>query len=109
MLIVHIVIDCGSMEVAKVSLLKFVQVANFPKFINVVANTSCRIGQDLNDGTKHLAFQIMGQSHMVHYIDPLIGLHFPITYDDFEATIIVMKAQCTFVSDLLVIKLKFKS
>jgi hypothetical protein len=100
------VVDCGSM--VKVSLLKFVQVANFPKFINVVPNTSCRIGQDLNDGTKHLAFQIMGQSHIVHYIDPLTGLHFPITCDDFEVTIIVMKAQCTFAYDLLVIKLKCK-
>jgi len=102
------VVDCGSMEVTKVNLLKFVQVANFPKFINVVANTSCKIGQDLNDGPKHLAFQIMGQSHMVHYIDLLIGLHFPITCDDFEATIIVMKAQCTFACDLLIIKLKCK-
>jgi len=82
------------------------QVANFLEFIHVVANTSYWIGQDLNDGTKHLAFRIMGQSHMVHYIDPLTGLHSPIACDDFEATIIVMNAQCTFACDLSVIKLK---
>jgi hypothetical protein len=45
---------------------------------------------------------------MVHYIDPLIGLHFPIACDDFEAIIIVMKTQYTFACHLLVIKLKCK-
>ncbi len=60
----------------------------------------------MNDGTKHLTFQIMGQSHMVQYIDPLTSLHFPIAYHDFQATIILMKTQCTFACDLLVIKLK---
>jgi hypothetical protein len=45
---------------------------------------------------------------MVHYIDPLTSLHFPIACDDFEVTIIVMKAQCTFACDLLLIKLKCK-
>jgi hypothetical protein len=49
------------------------QLKNFLKFIDVVPNISCRIVQDLvtnfNDGTKHLAFYIMGQSHMVHYVD----------------------------------------
>jgi hypothetical protein len=79
------------------------QVANFLEFIHVIANASCRIEQDLNDGPKHVAFRIMGQSHMVHYIDPLTGLHFPIACDDFEATFIVMKAQWTFACDLLVI------
>jgi hypothetical protein len=39
----------------------------------VVANI-CRMTHDwemdLNDG--HLAFRIVGQSHMVHYVDPLM-------------------------------------
>jgi hypothetical protein len=47
---------------------------------------------NLNDGIKHLSFWFMGQSHMVHSIDPLIGLHFLIIHNDFETTIIVVKS-----------------
>jgi hypothetical protein len=47
---------------------------------------------DLNDGTQHLPFQIMGQSHMVHLVDLLTSLHSPITRDDFEAIITTMNA-----------------
>jgi hypothetical protein len=72
------------------------QVTNFPKFIDCVINTYCRIAWDwvidLNDGTQHLLFQIMGQSHMVHLVDLLTILHFPITCDDFEAIITTMNA-----------------
>jgi len=50
------------------------QVANFLKLIDVAANI-CRITHDwvmdLNDG--YLAFQIMGLSHMFHYVDPLMA------------------------------------
>jgi hypothetical protein len=64
-------------------------------FIDVVVNTSCKIMQDwitnINDGIKHLFFGFIGQSHMVHSIDPLIRLHFLITHNDFETTIIVVK------------------
>ncbi len=84
------------------------QVANFLEFIHVIANASRRIRQDLNDGTKYMAFRIMGQSHMVHYIDPLTGLHFPIACVTPKTTIIVMKTQCIFACDLLLIKSKCK-
>ncbi len=83
---------------------------NSPKFTDVVANTSCRIDQDqvinLNDGIKHLSVHIMGQSHLVHSVDPLIGFHFAITRDGFEITIKVVKTQCTTIFDLLVTKLE---
>jgi len=66
-------------------------------FIDVVVNTSCKITQDwiiidLNDGIEHLAFWIIKQSHMVHSIDPLIGFHFLVSHNDFETTIINVKA-----------------
>jgi hypothetical protein len=71
-------------------------VTNFLEFIDVVPNISCRIVQDLvtnfNDGTKHLAFCITGQSHMVHYVDLLTNFHSPITHGDVETTNIVVKA-----------------
>jgi hypothetical protein len=85
-------------------------VTNFLEFIDVVPNISCRIVQDLvtnfNDGTKHLAFCITGQSHMVHYVDLLTNLHSPITHGDVETTNIVVKAWCTTTCDLLVIELE---
>ncbi len=40
------------------------QATNFQEFVDVVANTTCKIAQDwaidLNDGIEHLAYQIMG-------------------------------------------------
>lgn len=76
----------------------------------MVANTSCRIDQDqvinLNDGIEHLSFRIMGQSYLVHFVDPLIGLHSTITRDGFEIVIKVVKAQCTTAFNLLVTKLE---
>ncbi len=88
----------------------FFQLESFPKLINVVANTSCRINQDqvinLNDGIEHLSSHIMGQSHLIHYVNPLIGLHSRITRDGFEVVIKVVKAQCTTTFDLLVIELE---
>jgi hypothetical protein len=43
-------------------------------------NISCRIVQNwvthLNDDQTHLAFLILGQSHMFHSIDPLTSIHF---------------------------------
>lgn len=39
----------------------------------------------------------------IHSIDPLAGFHSPITHDDFEIIIIVVKAQCITTCDLLVI------
>lgn len=60
---------------------------------------------NLNDGTKHLTFYIMEQSHMVHFVNPLIVFQFPITHD---ATIIIVKAQCITKSNLLLTKLKCK-
>ncbi len=72
------------------------QLENFPKFIDVVANTSCKIDQDqvidLNDGIEHLSFCIMGQSHLIHYVDPLIGFQSTITRDGFEVANKVVKA-----------------
>jgi hypothetical protein len=47
-----------------------------------VVNTSGRITQDwmtdVNDGIKHLASHIIGQFHMVHYVDSLTNIHFAI-------------------------------
>jgi hypothetical protein len=59
---------------------------------------------DLNDGTKHLAFHIIGQSHMVHYVDSLIGIHSIVTQGGYDQIITFVKAQCIVVYDLLVIK-----
>ncbi len=46
----------------------------------MIVNASCKIVQDwvtdLNDGIKHLAFWIIGQSHMVHVSNPLTRIHF---------------------------------
>jgi hypothetical protein len=52
---------------------------NFLEFMDVVANTSYKITQDwvsnLNGGIKHLIFCIIGQSHMVCFVDYLINIH----------------------------------
>ncbi len=61
---------------------------------------------NLNDGTKHLSFCIMGQSHLVHYVDPLTSLHSTVIHDGFEVVIKVVKAQCIITCGLLVIKLE---
>ncbi len=74
------------------------QLENFPKFTDVIANTSCRITQnwviDLNDGTKHLAFHIIGQFQIVHCVDSLIRIHSAITWEGFDQIITSVKAQC---------------
>jgi hypothetical protein len=74
------------------------QPKKFLEFTNVVANTSCKIIQDwvnnLNDGTKHLAFHIIGQSHMVHYVDSVIGMHSTFTQEGFDQAIKFVKIQC---------------
>jgi hypothetical protein len=61
---------------------------NFLEFIDVVINISCKITQDwvtnLNDGIKHLVFHIIGQFHMVHCVDSLIGIHFTIIQESFD-------------------------
>jgi hypothetical protein len=55
---------------------------NFLEFTNVVANTSCRITHDwvidLNDNNEHLAFYIIRQSHMVHFVTTLTNEHSPV-------------------------------
>jgi hypothetical protein len=61
---------------------------------------------DLNDGTKHLAFCIIGQSYMVHYVDSLIGIHFIVTHGGFDQIITYVKVHCTVAYDLLVTKLE---
>jgi hypothetical protein len=67
----------------------------------VVANTSCKIIQDwvnkLNDGTKHLTFCIIEQSHMVLYVDSIIGLHSTFTQEGFDQAIKTFKVQCIIV------------
>jgi hypothetical protein len=47
---------------------------------------------DLNVGMEHLEFWIMEQSHMVHYVDPLINIHSLIICEGFEVNILGMKA-----------------
>jgi hypothetical protein len=59
---------------------------------------------NLNDDTKHLTFYIMGQSHVVHLVNPLFVFHFPITHD----VTIIVKTHCITKSNLLVTKLKCK-
>ncbi len=39
------------------------------------------------DGTKHLSFYIIGQSHMVHFVNYLNGIHFIITWEGFDQAI----------------------
>jgi len=52
------------------------------------ANTSYRIIQDwvinLNDDMEHLAFHIIRQSHMIHYVNYVIGMHFGVTWEGFN-------------------------
>jgi hypothetical protein len=47
--------------------------------MDVVVNTSYTIIQDwatnLNGGIKHLTFCIIGQSHMVCFVDYLVNIH----------------------------------
>ncbi len=82
----------------------------FLEFIDVVANTSQRITQDwvinLNDGIEHVAFHIIGQFHMVHYVDSLTSIHFAIIWEGFDQAITFVKVQCTVICDLLVIELE---
>jgi hypothetical protein len=61
---------------------------------------------DLNDGIEHVALHIIGQFHMVHYVDSLISIHFAIIWEGFDQAITSVKAQFTVVCDLLVIELK---
>jgi len=63
---------------------------------------------DLNVGMEHLEFWIMEQSHMVHYVDPLINIHSLIICEGFEVNILGMKAQCIVACDLLVIESECK-
>jgi hypothetical protein len=46
---------------------------------------------DVNDGTKHLVFHIIGQSHMVHFLNSLSGIHFIITWEGFDQAIKTIK------------------
>jgi hypothetical protein len=63
-----------------------------------VANTTCKIIQDwltnLNDGIEHLAFRIIGQSHMVHCVNSLTNIHFAVIYEGFDQVIKTIKVQC---------------
>ncbi len=76
----------------------------------MIANTSCRIIQDwvinLNDDMEHLAFHIIGQSHMIHYVNYVIDMHFGVTWEVFNWAIIVVKAQCIVAHDVLDFKWK---
>jgi hypothetical protein len=63
---------------------------------------------DLNVGIEHLKFSIMEQSHMVHYVDPLVNIHSLIICEGFEVDILVMKGHCIVACDLLVIELECK-
>jgi hypothetical protein len=75
-----------------------------------VANTSFRIIQEwvihLNDGIKHLTFCVIGQFHMVHFVDSLISIHSTITPKDFHQTIRTIKVPCIVVYDLVVLELE---
>jgi hypothetical protein len=52
-----------------------------------LANPSCRNIQEwvthLNDGIKYLTFRIIGQSHMVHFVDSLISIDSTVTQKGF--------------------------
>jgi hypothetical protein len=85
------------------------QPKNFLEFTNV-ANTSCRITQDwvinLNDGNEYLAFCIIGQSHMLHYIVNLTSEHSLVIWEGFDQAIKVVKVQYIITCDLLVLELE---
>jgi len=61
---------------------------------------------DLNVGIEHLAFHIIGQSHIIHCVDFLTSIHYVVTWEGFDQAITSVKAQCTDAYDLLVTKLK---
>ncbi len=42
---------------------------------------------NLNDGIKNLSFCNMGQSHLVHFVDPLTSLRSTVIDDGFEVDI----------------------
>jgi hypothetical protein len=88
------------------------QLKNFLEFTNVIANTSCRISQNwvnkLNDGIKHLVFRIIGKSHMVHYVDFVVNMHFGFIRNDFDQVIRTIKIQCTDACDVLVKRVRMK-
>ncbi len=63
---------------------------------------------NLNDGTKHLAFWILGQSHMVHFVDHLINIHSLVILEGFEVVILVVKTNYNISCDLLIIELKHR-
>ncbi len=64
------------------------QLENFLEFIDMIANTSCRISQNwvkkLNNGIEHLVFCIIGKSRMVHYVDFIINMHFKVSRDTLD-------------------------
>jgi hypothetical protein len=78
----------------------------------VVANTFYKIIQDwvtnLNDDIEHLAFHIIGQSLMIHYVDYVIGMHFGVTSEGFYRAIKIVKAQCIVACDVLNLNLEWK-
>jgi len=61
---------------------------------------------DLSDGNDHLAFHIIGQSHMVHFIVAIIGEHSLVIREGFDQAIKVVKVQRIVPCDLLVLKLE---
>jgi hypothetical protein len=81
-------------------------------FTNVIANTSCRISQNwvnkLNDGIEHLVFHIIRKSHMVHYVDFIVNMHFGVTRNNFDQVIRAIKIQCIDACDVLVKKVRVK-
>jgi hypothetical protein len=85
------------------------QIEIFSKFMDV-ANTSCRIIQEwvihLNDGIQHLTFCIIGQFHMVHFVDSLINIHSIVSPKGFHQTIRTIKVPCIVAYDLVVFELE---
>jgi hypothetical protein len=85
---------------------------NFLEFTNVVANTSCRITHDwvtnLNDNNEHLAFCIIKQSHMVHFIIALINEHSPVILEHFDQVIKVVKVHYIATCVLLILELEWR-
>jgi hypothetical protein len=75
-----------------------------------VANTSCWIIREwvthLNDGIKHLTFCIIGQSHMVHFVDSLISTHSTVIPKGFHQTIRSINVPYIVVYDLVVHELE---
>jgi hypothetical protein len=77
-----------------------------------LTNPSCKNIQEwvthLNDGIKYLTFRIIGQTHMVHFVDSLISIDSRVTQKGLYHTTRTSKVQCIVAYDLIALELEHK-